>query len=114
MLLKVLWTSIQTTTTDAAHPSLKIRIVEASDSLSGCVHDPQNGVDVLVASGSIDDQGKIQMTVVLSNQNTLGQVLIFKGRVASTGARRQMVGTYMGLNPCERGTFSMTPDSRCH
>lgn len=106
----VLWTSIQTTSSTPAYPQLRIRIVQSAGALSGRVRDEEYDVDVDVSSGSVDETGNVQMTLALSNQGSLRQVLIFKGRVLPHAHGQQITGTYIGFNPCERGTFVMRHD----
>jgi hypothetical protein len=103
----VIWTSSQQSA-EPAYPTLRIRIVQSEGTLTGSTRDETCGVEVLVSSGSVDGTGNVHMTVVLSDRGTLLQVLIFSGRVTGSGNEQRIAGTYMGLNPCERGTFSMT------
>jgi hypothetical protein len=105
----VLWTSTQLTR-EPAYPTLRIRIIQLEKTLSGSVRDDASGVDVLVSSGSIDETGNVRMTVALSNQGEPRQILIFEGRIDGSNGAQQIIGSYVALNPHERGTFLMSHD----
>ncbi len=106
----VLWTSTQTAANKPAYPTLRISIVQLAKTLTGSLRDDASGIDVLVSSGSIDEAGNVRMTVALSDRGELRQILIFDGRVDRSTELQQIVGTYVGLNPPERGRFLMTHD----
>lgn len=103
----VTWSSVQTTTGNAAYSPLQIFIAQSGGSLSGSNRDNIQEVDV-ATSGSIDSAGAVSLSVVLSNGGSPRQTLSFTGTLSGTGTGEVISGTYQGTNPTESGTFSMS------
>lgn len=102
----VLWTTRQTTTGNAAYSPLEVYIEQSGGSLSGSNRDNIQEVDV-VASGTVDSDGKVSLTLTLSNGGSPRQTLVLTGTVAGSGSSQTISGSYTATGPTESGTFAM-------
>jgi hypothetical protein len=89
---------------------LEVRIEQNGTVLSGSNRDSGREVDVTV-SGSVDADGKVDLTITLTNSGSPRQVIEIKNaRVTGDGANQTIKGKYEATGPgaAETGNFEMT------
>ena len=105
------WSAKLTTTGNAVYPTLAVGFDQTTAVLSGTNRDNNEEVD-LSTTGTVDSNGNIVLTSVLTNGGSPRATIKFTGQISGSGSSQTISGTYEATgpsvsNPPETGTFTM-------